>query len=171
MPRLVKKYGGGVYLSEYNDTIVYYNFLNDIQTPIFENAEIRVTLNDTLYGGTWDFNGSVEDMPDLYVQSGLFAHLRQHYDSSPVAILSKKSQGVNKVHYEVLTNQNTIEVAPDAISKNVTESPNLGDANISKQIELEKIKENILIQQNIKLDKIFKLIELGFSKDEILKLI
>lgn len=143
----------------------FYNFELEFNEPSFDGIEINIVFTQL---PEFSFSGFKLDVISLYQTSGLKNYLRTNYSESPVArFILEYTDGKTTTTYRVDVGES--EVAPEI--KPITDQPSIPPTDITeidKQIELQKlIKENRELQ--LKLIKEYR--DLGYSNEEIKKLL
>lgn len=170
------------------DYFPFYEFSDKlISDPVFEGVEINVDFVDE--DEEYELKGNSDEVLDEF-RFGLYKYLRDNYNVSPVAMFRIVStDDVTFVHYNVFVTEELKKKVKEEAEK-VKEAPEVKeevkeplkvsevDQELAlkqkqieleqKQIELEKEKQKTISD---KLKAIKELKDLGFSNDDIMKLI
>lgn len=162
---------------EFPDNIDYFSFSDRVQDPRFENVVIKVYFKDDM--AEFAHEGYSLEIDNWYRYDGLYKHLRQFYDTSPVAKFQiDGTDNKTFVNYvvasqdippeeaeEIFKKQKEVDVAePEFIAKKKKEEEIDEKGRRKLDIELTREKK-LLAKEKAKLVK--ELREAGFTKNEI----
>lgn len=167
---------------EFPDDIPFYNFLQEILSPIYDGVVIGIKAKDSRGEDSVDvdFKGYADDVESVYKES-VHAYCRKNYNDSPVAYF-KILDTDNKtfVDYELVTDREadvpTIEEVEENVEKAGLSPSDAKIINAELEILREKNKllqseERVLIERRKNADKALELIKAGFTKDEAMKIL
>lgn len=169
---------------EFPDGFPFYQFLEKIEEPIFDNVKISIQMADGMIDDP-DFAAEGDrNTVGEYYRENVHRYLRVHYNESPPAIFKiLATDNTTFVDYEIQPGIG--EVAPPAEKteekKEETKKETAPAAEelkakelekqiLEKQIELEREKQKTAQMSIEKAKQALELAKAGFSKDEILKL-
>ena len=159
-------------VKEFPERFPYYLFLEKLLLPIFDDSVVSYTFDDKHQ--KFETSGNATEVGE-YFKEETFRYCRTHYDSSPVAEFRiVDTDNKTFVVYALVPDTDGEKEPPKTeekppISDNNGKSGGVGTPE--QQIALQTLKNENLKLEIEKLDKIMKLREMGYSKEEVNKML
>ena len=151
------------------ENFAWWNFLDEIKMPIFDNVTITFHFDDGYQ--EFGFTGN-SDEAELFWNENCYRYFRVHYSESPWAYfqIEEDAKGKQKTDYKTFVDYTIIPGArQEQGAQKQPSAPTLPpkvstSTQTSDLIALEKEKQATM-------DKVIELTKLGFTKEEIFKII
>ena len=151
------------------ENFAWWNFLDEIKMPIFDNVVITFRFDDGFQ--EFGFTGNSEEA-ELFWNEKCYRYFRVHYSESPWAYLQieeddngkPKTDNKTYVDYIIIPGQRQEQGAQKQPSVPTLPPKVSTSTQTAELIALEK-------QKQATMDKVIELTKLGFTKQEIFKII
>jgi hypothetical protein len=151
------------------ENFAWWNFLDEIKMPIFDNVEITFRFDDGFQ--EFGFSGN-SDEAELFWNEKCYRYFRVHYSESPWAYFQieedekgkQKTDNKTYVDYVIIPGARQEQGAQKQPSTPTLPTQPSTIPTTDKLIALEREKQATM-------DRVIELTKLGFTKDEIFKII
>ena len=151
------------------ENFAWWNFLDEIKTPIFDNVTITFRFDDGFQ--EFGFSGN-SDEAELFWNENCYRYFRVHYSESPWAYLqieenddgTPKTDNKTYVDYVIIPGARQEQGAQKEPVKTTLPQKTSVSTTTSDLISLEKEKQATM-------QRVIELTKLGFTKAEIFKII